>query len=118
VFSAAGAVDHIYVCMKTVADTYQWYDITSSVTPTTVTPLYYQDFCGTVLSPDFTPTINGFGTVAMDVGAASVANGVVALTDTGVAGANDAQISMGTNRFVSPVLFPTYETRISVTPMG
>lgn len=116
--SAAGIADGAYICLKTVADTFAWYGISSGSTPTITTPMYFQDFCGTVLNPDFTVTLNGAGSVAMLVGATSVANGVVTLNDTGVAGANDAQISMGTNRFVSPALFPTYETRAAVTPIA
>jgi hypothetical protein len=72
------------------------------------------DFQGSVLSPDWTVTINGAGNVAMLVGAAAVDGGAVQLQDTGAAGANDAQISLGTNRFVRSALFPSFEARVAL----
>ena len=61
----------------------------------------YEDFIGTVVDPMWTTTINGAGNVSMLVGANSVLGGAVRLQDTGVVGANDAQLSLGTNRSLS-----------------
>jgi hypothetical protein len=101
--------------MKTEANTYVWFDLQTMETDT---PDWKYDFNGTVLDPDFTVTLNGAGTVAELVGADSVPGGAARLRDTGGAGANDAQVSFGTNRFISPALFPTYKTRIAVTPVA
>lgn len=113
--SPPGVQDQLWFCIKTPANTYQWINLYALASGD---PAFNYDFNGTVLDPDFTVTINGAGSVAMLVGAASVANGAALLRDTGAAGANDAQISFGTNRFISPALFPTYETRIAVTPIA
>jgi hypothetical protein len=61
----------------------------------------YEDFIGTVVDPMWTATLNGAGNINMLVGANSVIGGAVRLQDTGAAGANDAALSLGTNRGIS-----------------
>jgi hypothetical protein len=79
------------------------------------TSRFHDDFEGTVLDPRWTVTLNGAGSVAMQVGAAAVVGGAVLLRDTGAAGANDAQVSLGTNRFIRKAQLSVYEVRFRAT---
>jgi hypothetical protein len=77
-----------------------WFEIDPFDTSGTSSPPYFDDFQGTVLSPDWTTTINGAGNVAMLVGVNAVAGGAVQLQDTGAAGA---------------ALVPSYEVRTALS---
>ena len=73
---------------------------------------FEDDFIGTVLRPDWTPTINGGGgaAIAMCVGADSTIGGAVKLTAT--AAAENVMLSTGTNRFVAGSQVYITEVRI------
>lgn len=91
-----------------------WVPVSAGSTSMTISR-FHDDFEGTVLDPRWTVTLNGAGSVAMQVGAAAVVGGAVLLRDTGAAGANDAQISLGTNRFIRKAQLSVYEVRFRVT---
>lgn len=113
-YNPTGVMDSINICLKDAAGQYAWFQLYGGNRPGTE---WKDDFRGTVLDPDWSVTINGFGNVVMLVGAAAIDNGGVQLQDTGVAGANDAQISLGTNRWLRGALRPSFETRISLNPV-
>ena len=109
-----GVRDRYYVCLKNANGTHSWYELGTSSMPGQIST-FLDDFQGSVLGPDWTVTVNGAGNVAMLVGAGAVDGGAVNLQDTGAAGANDAQISLGTNRFVRNLLYPSFEARVAVS---